>query len=55
MTTLLILVQEYEKSILEDLIPVSPMNMTQVWIELLVPDEVGPPISGTEGSLPASC
>ncbi len=49
---LLILVQDSQKCILNGLIRVSPMRMTQIWIELVGPDEVGPPLPGTTSSLP---
>lgn len=49
---MLILVQECEKCVFDSLIPVSPMNMSQVWIEIAGPNEVGPPLPDTTGSLP---
>jgi hypothetical protein len=50
---LLIFAQDSQKCILNGLIPVSPMRMTQIWIELVGPDEIGPPLPGTAGSLPS--
>jgi hypothetical protein len=52
--TLLILVQDCEKVLLDHLLQVSPMKMAQVWIEVLGPEEVGEALPGTASSLPTS-
>jgi hypothetical protein len=51
---LLVLVQDCEKCVLKGFIPISPMKMSHIWIELEGPEEVGLALPGTKGSLPTS-
>jgi hypothetical protein len=54
MGTLLLMVQDCEKGILDGLIPIKPMRMSHIWIEIEGPEEVGPPLPGTTESLPTA-
>ncbi|MFO1293968.1 MAG: hypothetical protein U1F07_12980 [Rubrivivax sp.] len=51
---LLFLIEECEKGVLDAVLPVRPLKMAQLWIELDGPEEVAPPLSGTTSSLPTS-
>jgi hypothetical protein len=49
---LLLMVQDCDRCLLEGVIPVTPMRMSHIWIELAGPEEVGPALPGTKASLP---
>lgn len=51
---LLIMIQEWDKCILDGFLPISSLKMSHIWIELEGPDEIGPKLEGTEASLPTS-
>ena len=51
---LLLLEQDCERCILKQILPVHPMRMSHLWIELDGPAEIGPPLYGTAESLPTS-
>jgi hypothetical protein len=51
---LLIMIQEWEKCILDGFLPISRVNMSHIWMELNGPNEIGPSLPGTESSLPTS-
>lgn len=51
---LLFLIEECENAILDRVLPVRPLRMAQLWIELEGPEEIGPPLAGTTSSLPTS-
>lgn len=51
---LLFLIEECEKGVLDGVLPVRPLRMAQLWIELEGPEEIGPALSGTTSSLPTS-
>jgi len=52
MALLLLMVQECKFCILDGVVHVSPMRMSHIWIELVGPEEIGPPLPGTTASLP---
>jgi len=52
MAILLLMVQECNSCILDGVVRVSPMRMSHIWIELVGPEEIGPPLPGTTASLP---
>ena len=52
MAMLLLMVQECERCVLNGVIPISPLRMSHIWIELAGPEEVGPALPGTTASLP---
>ena len=52
MAMLLLMVQECEKCVLNGALPISPLRMSHIWIELAGPEEVGPAVPGTTASLP---
>ena len=52
LSVLLLMVQECEKCVLDGVIPISPMGMSHIWIELSGPEDVGPALPGTTASLP---
>jgi len=54
MATLLLMVQDCERGILDGLIRIKPMKMSHIWIEIEGPEETGPPLSGTTESLPTA-
>jgi hypothetical protein len=49
---LLLMVQDCEKCILNGFIPISPMRMSHIWIEIVGPENTGPILPGTSTSLP---
>lgn len=49
---LLIMIQEWDKCILDGFLPIKKVNMAHIWLELVGPSEVGQALSGTEASLP---
>ncbi len=49
---LLLMVQDCEKCILNGFLPISPMRMSHLWIEIVGPQETGPVLPGTSASLP---
>ena len=51
---LLIMIQCWDKLILDGFLPISQVKMSHIWIELNGPEEVGEALSGTEASLPTS-
>ena len=51
---LLIMIQEWDKCILDGILPIRRVKMSHIWIELNGPDEIGPALPGTESSLPTS-
>ena len=51
---LLLLEQDCERCVLKQILPVQPMRMSHIWIELDGPAEVGTPLYGTTESLPTS-
>lgn len=51
---LLIMIQEWDKCILDGFLPVRRVKMSHIWIELNGPNEIGPALPGTESSLPTS-
>jgi hypothetical protein len=48
---LLVLVQECRKCVLDGMVHIRPLRLVHIWIELDGPDETGPPLAGTSGSL----
>ena len=52
--TLLVMVQDCEEGILDGLIHIRPMRMSQIWLEVEGPAEIGPPLDGTAESLPTA-
>jgi hypothetical protein len=51
---LLLLIQECEGCVLDKVLSIRPMRMAHVWIELVGPEEIGPPLTGTTASLPTT-
>ncbi|OGN92454.1 MAG: hypothetical protein A2Y88_03510 [Chloroflexi bacterium RBG_13_48_10] len=51
---LLIMIQDWDKCILDGFLPVRRVKMSHVWIELNGPNEIGPALPGTDSSLPTS-
>jgi len=49
---LLLMVQDCDTCVLNGIIRISPMRMSHIWIELNGPEEIGPALPGTTGSLP---
>jgi hypothetical protein len=54
MATLLLMVQDCNKGILDGLIRIKPMRMSQIWIEIEGQEEVGAPLPDTTESLPTA-
>jgi len=54
MATLLLMVQDCEKGVLDGLIRIKPMRMSHIWIEIEGPEEVGPSLPSTTESLPTA-
>lgn len=54
MATLLLMVQDCEKGVLDGLIRIKPMRMSHIWIEIEGPKEIGPPLLGTAEALPTA-
>jgi hypothetical protein len=52
MARMLLMVQDCEEGILDGLLRIRPMRMSHIWIEIDGPEETGPPLPGTTGSLP---
>jgi hypothetical protein len=52
--TLLLMVQDCEKGLLDGLIRIKPMRMSNIWMEIEGPVEVGPALPGTTSSLPTA-
>lgn len=52
--TLLLMVQDCEKGVLDGIITIKPLKMAHVWIEIEGPEEVGPVLPGTTKSLPTA-
>ena len=48
---LLILIQECQNCVLNGIIPIRPLRMSHIWIEVAGPSEVGPALPGTLSSL----
>lgn len=51
---LLIMIQDWDKCILDGILPIKLVKMSHLWIELDGPQEVGPPLPETVSSLPTS-
>ena len=51
---LLIMIQDWDKCILDGILPIKQVKMSHIWIELNGPNEIGPALPGTESSLPTS-
>ena len=51
---LLIMIQDWDKCILDGILPIKRVKMSHIWIELDGPQEIGPPLPGTASSLPTS-
>ena len=54
MATMLLMVQDCEKGLLDGLLRIRPMRMSHIWIEIDGPEETGPPLPGTTESLPTA-
>jgi hypothetical protein len=54
MATMLLMVQDCEKGLLDGLLPIRPMRMSHIWIEIDGPEETGPPLPDTTESLPTA-
>ena len=54
MAILLLMVQDCDKGILDSLVRIKPMRMSQIWIEIEGPEEVGAPLHDTTESLPTA-
>jgi len=50
--TLLMMVQDCARARLDGFLPIEPMRMVHLWIEIVGPAEVGLALEGTEASLP---
>ena len=50
--TLLLMIQDCEKGVLDRIITIRPLKMAHIWIEIDGPEEIGPILSGTTKSLP---
>jgi hypothetical protein len=51
---LLLLVQGCREGVLDSALRIRPLRLAHLWIELDGPDETGPPLAGTSGSLPTT-
>jgi hypothetical protein len=51
---LLIMIQDWDKCILDGILPIKRVKMSHIWIELNGPQEIGPLLPGTASSLPTS-
>jgi hypothetical protein len=51
---LLIMIQDWDKCILDGFLPIRRVKMAHIWIEINGPNEIGPTLTGTESSLPTS-
>ena len=52
--TLLLMVQDCEKGVLDELVTIKPLKMSHLWLEIQGPEEVGPVLPGTTKSLPTA-
>jgi hypothetical protein len=52
--TLLLMIQDCEMGVLDQIIPIKPLQMSHIWIEIQGPEEIGPILPGTNKSLPTA-